>query len=339
MQWRSGHIRPVETKEHPVTQTTQRPGAIPSLPRQTSLFVNGAVPRRRWLVLLVSVLAGAFLAYAWSSELVDREIGFTVADGILGRDANATPIGGIGAGVLFAFVSGLAGSFTACNVAVFGAVTPLVGHTASRSWRLLRTVEPLGWLAVGMIPVSALYGALVGFVGTGMPQFSTAKVAGISPRIAQAMLVFGVIGLVLLVLGLASLRYVPDPLAPVSRGFPHAPLVLMGALIGGFLIGRPYPLFGAMFRHAANSHDPLYGALAFSLQSIGNIVVMSLVFLVLSYVVGGRLRRWLAARPARITALTAGGFIVAALFMLMYWDVRLLGRFGYLWFPTAPWNG
>ncbi|GAA3233780.1 hypothetical protein ACFO1B_23435 [Dactylosporangium siamense] len=310
----------------------------PFPPGQTSLFVNGILPRRRWLVLLVSVVVGLFIAYAWSSELVDREIGFNVANGILGHDANTTPIDGIGAGILFAFVTGLAGSFTACNIAVFGAVTPMVGHTASRSQRLLQTLRPLGWLAVGMIPVSAVYGAIVGLVGTRMPQFSTASFSSVSPRILQAMIVFGIIGLVMLIMGLSALKYIPDPLGPVSRRFPNAPLVLMGVLIGGLLIGRPYPLFRAMFRHAAETHDPWYGAFAFTLQSVGNIVVMAVLFLALSYLIGGRLRRWLAARPARITALTAGAFLIAALFMLGYWELRLLGRFGYLWFPTAPWN-
>src|SRR5262249_14529713 len=157
-----------------------------------------------------------------------------------------------------------------------GAVTPLVGQAASRTQRFVQTVKPLGWLTVGMIPVCAAYGALVGLVGTGMPQFSTAQVAGISPRTAQSMIVFGLIGLVMLVMGLPTLRSLPDPFARISRRFPNAPLVCTGALIGAFLIGRPYPLFRAMFRHAAQSHNPFYGALAFTLQSVGNIVVMSL---------------------------------------------------------------
>lgn len=326
-----------------MTQARQVPAMSvrfgPMAPDQTSLFVNGAVPRRRWLVLLLSLVAGAFVAYAWSSELVDREIGFNVANGLLGHDANTTPIGSIGAGLLFALVTGLAGSFTACNIAVFGAVTPLVGQQASRSERFAQTLRPLGWLAAGMIPVSALYGAVVGFVGTGMPQFSTAPASGgISPRIAQAMIVYGAIGLVMLVLGLAALRYLPDPLAGISRRFPHAPLLLMGALVGAFLIGRPYPLFRAMFRHAAESHNPLYGAFAFTLQSLGNILVMAVLFVALSFFAGGRLRRWIAVHPARITTMTATAFIVSAAFLLVYWNLRILGRFDYLWFPTAPWN-
>jgi hypothetical protein len=336
-----------------VTQTGQdrrvRPATIPlvdargtvepvAAPRQTSMFVNGAFPRRRWLVVLLGAVGGFLLTYAWSARFVDQTIGFNVANGILGRDANDTPIGGIGSGVLFAFITGLAGSFTACNIAAFGAVGPLVGRAHSRRDRFVQTVKPLGWLAVGMIPVSAAYGALVGILGTRMPQFDTAKVPGFSPRTVQSMVAFGLIGVVLLVLGLAALGIVRDPLAGISRRVPNAPMILMGALIGGFLIGRPYPLFRDMFRHAANTHNPLYGAAAFTLQSIGNIVVMAVLFVALAYLLGSRMQRWQAAKPSRLAVLTASAFLVAGVFMLLYWDVRVLSRLGYIWFPKAPWS-
>src|SRR5438874_806059 len=116
-------------REASMTQTPldsrNRPAPV-FAPAQTSLFVNGMFPRRRWLVLGLSVLGGLLVAYAWSAQLADDTIGFNVADALLGRDAKSTPIGGILSGVVFAFVSGLAGSFTACNVAAFGAVGPLV---------------------------------------------------------------------------------------------------------------------------------------------------------------------------------------------------------------------
>jgi hypothetical protein len=319
------------------TPVESRKPSVVFEPASTSLFVNGVFPRRRWLVLLLSALVGLFVAYAWSARLADDTIGFNVADTLLGRDAHGTPIGGILSGVVFAFVSGLAGSFTACNVAAFGAVGPLVGGTRSRGERFAHALRSLGWLAAGMIAVSAVYGALVGLVGTRMPQFSTAKVSGISPRTGQAMVTFGLIGLVMIVLGLAALGLIRDPLARISRRLPNAPLVLVGALIGGFLIGRPYPLFRDMFRHAATSHNPFYGAVAFTLQSVGNIVVMAVLFLAL-LLFGGRLQRWLADRPTRITVLTAAAFLVAGAFLVVYWDIRLLGRLGYLWFPTPPWS-
>ena len=310
----------------------------PPEPVATSLFVNGYFPRHRGLILLLSVLGGLFVAYAWSATLVDEQIGFNTANTLLGRNANATPVGGIASGILFAFVTGLAGSFTACNIACFGAVGPLVGQAQTRRGRLLQTVRPLGWLAAGMIPVSAVYGAIVGIVGTKMPQFSTAHSSGLSARAIQSMIAFGSVGLVMIVLGMASLGLIRDPLGPLSRRFPNAPLVVVGALIGGFLIGRPYPLFEDMFRSAANSHDPLYGAAAFALQSLGNIIVMSLLFVVLSYGLGGRVQRWLAAKPSRSSILTSAAFIIAGMFAVVYWDVRALHGVGYIWFPTAPWN-
>jgi hypothetical protein len=305
--------------------------------QSTSIFVNGQFPARRTLVLVLSALAGLFVAYAWSASLVDEQIGFNTADTLLGHTANATP-SGIASGILFAFVTGLAGSFTACNIACFGAVGPLVGQAQSRRGRLMQTIRPLGWLAAGMLPVSAIYGAIVGIVGTRMPQFATTHSPGLSPRAIQSMIAFGVVGLVMIVLGAAALGLVPDPLGPVSRRFPNAPLVLLGALIGGFLIGRPYPLFEDMFRSAANSHNPFYGAVAFALQSVGNIIVMSLLFLLLSYGLGGRVQRWLAAKPSRTSVLTASAFIIAGMFAVVYWDVRALHGIGYIWFPTAPWN-
>ena len=257
---------------------------------------------------------------------------------MLGHDANATPIAGVGSGILFAFVTGFAGSFTACNVACFGAVGPLVGTATTRREKFAAATKPIGWMAVGMIPVAATYGAIVGIVGTRMPQFSTKSTKGLSPRSIQSMIAFGTIGLIMLILGLAALGVVADPLARVSRRFENAPLILMGAMIGGFLIGRPYPLFRDMFRSAALHHNPLYGATAFALQSVGNIIVMAILFLALSYGLGGRIQRWLVAKPGRTAVVTAAAFIAAGVFTMVYWDVKVLARSGYGWFPTAPWH-
>ncbi len=319
-----------------MTEINTAPAVRAAPAPQTSLFVTGDFPRRRWLVLLLSLVAGLFVAYAWSADLVDDQIGVNTADTVLGHDPQA-PISGIASGVVFAFVSGMAGSFTACNIAAFGAVGPLVGGQSRRA-RFMSTMRPLGWVAAGMIPVSASYGVLVAFVGTRMPQFSTAKGSGITPRTAQSMIAFGLVGLAMVVLGLAAAGVVRDPLAGLSRRFPNSPLVVMGALIGGFLIGRPYPLFRNLFRSAAEHHNPFYGALAFSLQSVGNIVVMAVLFLILSYGTGGRLREWLGAKAGRIARVTAAAFLIAGVFTLAYWELRVLGRLGYLWWPTAPWN-
>lgn len=321
-----------------MSETETAPSPVLPAPSTSSLFVSGDFPRRRALILVLSLIAGVLIAYAWSAQLVDDDIGMNTASAVLGHDANTTPISSIATGILFALVTGLAGSFTACNIAVFGAVAPLVGQNKTRRARLAQTLKPIGWMAVGLVPVAAVYGALVGITGTHMPQFSTTAGSGLTPRAVQSMIAFGLVGLVMVVLGLAAVGVIPDPLAGISRRFPQAPLVLMGILVAGFLVGRPYPLFRDLFRHAATTHNPFYGAAAFVLQSVGNIVVMSLLFLLLSYVAGGRLRDWLGGKAGRTATVTASAFVIAGVFTLVYWELKVLGRVGYLWFPIAPWN-
>jgi hypothetical protein len=131
---------------------------------------------------------------------------------------------------------------------------------------------------------------------------------------------------------------VPDPFARPVRRFPNAPMVFMGALIGGFLIGRRFPLFRQMFRDAARSGNPLYGAAAFTLQSLGNIVILTVLFLLVAWLPGGKINRWVTARPSRAAVLTASAFIVAGVFTFPYWDVRLLDGRGIIsWYPTVTW--
>jgi hypothetical protein len=300
---------------------------------------DAAGVRRPWLAVLISALAGFLLTVVWSADFVDDTIGGNVANSLLGRDAAETPIAGILSGIAFAFATGMAGTFTACNIAALGAVAPLVGARPSLRTRLQETLRPLGWLSVGVLAISGAYGFMVGVVGTRMPQFSTAPSgAGLSPRTIQSMVAFGIIGLAFVYLGLAALGIVPDPLERISRRFPGARMVVMGALIGGFLIGRPFGLFRQLFRDAAESHNPFYGALAFMLQSTGNIVIMALLFALLALATGGRVHRWLTARPGRIPLITGAAFIVAGVFTFLYWDVRILARRDLIWYPTAPWS-
>ncbi|MEV6877725.1 hypothetical protein [Amycolatopsis sp. NPDC051128] len=304
---------------------------------QAQFFGAGPYPARRAAIAVAAILAGLVLTMIWSAPFVDSVIGDSVANGLLGYDAKATPISGVLAGTLFAFVSGLAGSFTACNIAAFGAVAPLVGGEAGGKRSFATTLKPLGWISAGMLAVSVVYGVIVALVGTKMPQFSTAKTTGLSARSVQSMVAFGVVGLAFLLMGLIALGILRNPLAGFVRRHPAAPLVLMGALIGGFLIGRPYPLFRIMFRSAAEQHNVIYGAAAFALQSVGNIVVMAVLFLILTHATGGRVQRWLAAKPARIATVTGVALLVGGTFTLLYWDVRVLGRLGYIWFPMISW--
>ncbi|GAA0458437.1 hypothetical protein Aca07nite_64790 [Actinoplanes capillaceus] len=293
-------------------------------------------PSRPGRIAAFSALAGTLLAIVWSYEFVDHVIGDTVANGLLGHDAKATAIGGTVAGLLFAFVSGLAGTFTACNIAMAASIGPMSQASATDRTRgaLRHLLRPVGWLTLGMVIVAGVYGFIGVLVGDRMPQLSSATSGGMPVRLWQSAVVFGAVGLVFVYLGLAALNILPDPFArrPVAR------VVVLGALVGAFLIGRPYPLFNKLFHWAVDSGNPLYGAGAFILQSLGNIVVVTALFALIVVLSRGRFIDWFASNPARTMAITGALLVALGTFTVVYWDVRLPAMFGHGWFPTMPWN-
>lgn len=290
---------------------------------------------RRGPLIVISLLVGLAIAILWSAQLVDDDIGVNTANGILGHDSLTTSITGGVAGVIFAFTAGLAGTFTACNVAVFSAVAPLMEDAPSAATRVRRALRPVAWLTVGLIVVAGVYGAIGAAVGPGIPQLSNALVGKMPERTMQAMIVFTIVGLILIWLGLAAADIAPDPLRRLTARFAYTPQLVMGAIIGAFLIGRPYPLFFKMFQYAASTHNPFYGALSFILVGLGNILIMGLLFLALS---ASKFQRWLRANPARIAKFTAAALLIGGSFTFFYWGVRLPSHFGYLWFPSMPYH-
>src|SRR5947209_9850576 len=109
-------------------------------------------------------------------------------------------------------------------------------------------------------------------------------------------------------------------------------MVLFGGLIGAFLIGLPFALFVKIFEYAAATHNPALGALVFVLQSLGNIALLALIFLLIAMVGRERLR-WLAARPDRVARFNAVALLAAGTFLIAYWCVRLPAVFGIGWWP------
>jgi hypothetical protein len=294
--------------------------------------ISRAPERRRVIAVALSAVAsGVLLAVVWSYEFVDSTIGNTVANSVLGYDAKTTAIAGVFTGAVFGLVSGLAGTFTACNIAVFGVLPEVSGQSRGQ---LRAVLTLLGWLSAGILTVSAGYGAVAVLIGRSLPQLSTATTdAGMPVRLIQASVTFGLIGLAFGYLGLLALGFLRDPFAR----HPRARLVVLGALIGGFLVGRPYPLFHKLLEYAVDQHNPLYGALTFILQSIGNILVMGVLALLLAVAMRGRLGRRMA-RPGNAALSVGFALLLLGTFLVVYWDVRLPALFGYGWFPSVPWN-
>jgi hypothetical protein len=290
---------------------------------------------RTGVAVVASVVAGILLAVLWSYEFVDSVIGDNVATTLLGHEAKSTPITGAGAGLAFAFISGFAGTFTACNIAMAASIGPMGQAGGGQRTDTLRAfLRPLGAFAAAMVTVSALYGFVGVLLGDRLPQLSTDVVGGMPVRLIQSSVVFGVVGLALGYLGLAALGVVRD----VFAGRPTARVVVLGALVGAFLIGRPYGMFVKLFQWAAETGNPLFGAATFALQSIGNIVLVAALFAALVLGTRGRFLTWLASSPRR-TALVSGTLLLAlGVFTVVYWDIRVPAIFGVGWFPTMPYN-
>lgn len=287
------------------------------------------------MTVLISIAAGILLAILWSYEFVDSVIGDNVANTLLGHDAKETPIAGSGAGLLFAFVSGFAGTFTACNIAMAASIGPMSQASAGRRVDALRAfLRPLGAFAAGMVTVSAVYGFVGVLLGDALPQLSKDVVGGMPVRLIQSSVVFGIVGLAFAYIGLAALGVVRD----VFANRPTARVVVLGALVGAFLIGRPYPMFVKLFGWAAETGNPLYGAATFALQSIGNILLISLLFAILVLGTRGRFLGWLAANPRRTAVVTGALMLGLGVFTVVYWDIRVPSIFGFGWFPVMPYN-
>lgn len=297
--------------------------------------VRAAAPnaqRRPWPVLFGAVL-GAVIASLWSYKFVDSVVAGTVMDRLMGEGSASTLHGSVVGGIAFAFASGLAGTLTACNVAVFSTLIPLGGADRGRG-RVPWTA--LGWFLGSAAMVSGLYGAVGALAGTSLPQLSAATIGdGLPVRIVQASVVFVLIGLVLLHLGLAEAGLVTDRIARAESRFAPARIVLLGGLTGAFLIGRPFPLFRELFADAAARRDPFYGATVFIVQSVGNVLVVLVLATVLIHLTRRRPTSWLQ-RNARVVSIVA--LVASGAFLVCYWLFRVPSIFGYGWYPAVSWG-
>lgn len=120
---------------------------------------------------------------------------------------------------------------------------------------------PLGRLSVGAIRAAGIYGAIGALIGSRIPQLSTRTVGShhFPVRLLHSTIVFGFIGSVMLYLGFAALGVLPSVVDRLSARWHPAGHVITGVLIGGFLLGRPWPLFDKMFAHPASTHNLAYG--------------------------------------------------------------------------------
>jgi hypothetical protein len=297
---------------------------------------------KRWLLVVYSAIAGVILAVVWSPRLVDGVIAGSIADPVVGGDAADVAIGGSFAAAVFAFITGVGGMFTACNVAVFGAIAPMSAQPGALRAKVAAILKPLGWLAAGAVAVAGLYGAIGVMIGENAWQLSNARLGdpqtGVRVRSIQSAVVFTVLGLIMIWYALSTIRLVRNPLAKTFQRFRWAEMAFLGALVGAFLIGRPFGMFRNMYEYAVSTGNPLIGFMTFALQSLGNIAGVAILIVVITLITRGKFQAWLVAKPDRSAKFTASAFVIFGTFFVFYWGVKLGYRAGWLWWPTMPYS-
>src|SRR5437868_3231867 len=219
-------------------------------------------------IFVLSVIAGFFIATIWSFQVADGVLGQTIANTALGTKATDLDIGAGGPwlGIAFAFIAGLATTFTACNCVVFSCIAPLAAEKGKRQQSIWRV---MGWMALGIVIITGLYGMAGAIFGHSIPMLSDAKLpigSGFPVRLAQSALVFSILGIILMAWGASTLGLLPRPLAGIAARRPWFKPFCLGLMIGFFTVGRPFGLFRKAFEYAADTGNPIFSASALALQ-------------------------------------------------------------------------
>lgn len=285
------------------------------------------------LILLMAVAAGLLIAILWNPTIADDTIGVNLASFILGTHAATVTLTNGWFSIAFAIAAGLANTFTACNCVVFSCIAPLSGEKGRAKTGVKRLLLVM---ASGVVVVTALYGIIGVLLNRQLPSLSKATLSigrGLPVHLVQSTIVFVILGVILCYFGLVALQLVRNPLERLVERYRWAIPFSLGMLIGGFSIGRPYPLFQTLFQYAAGSGNVLLSALLMILQGLCNIAVMALLFVLLTVGSRGRIQQWMQSNPFRAQAFTAFSIIGGGTFLIVYWGIRLPATFGIGWFP------
>ncbi|MBD8891906.1 hypothetical protein [Roseibium litorale] len=276
-------------------------------------------PFTRTLIGLGALATGILLAYIWSYELVDKVVADHVARLVLHEGLATYQISSIGTGLLFAFVSGVAGTLTACNVCVLATAVPLTPQTGGPAPAVRSLLPFIGSLLI----VACGYGIVGVLLGANFPQLSSQTLGNMPMRLMQAGFVFVCLGLLLVGWGVAVLRNSGEQAGAWHLTSSNKVQIALGVVVAAFQIGRPFPPFRKMFEDAIARGDALYGAAAFGLQALGNVALVLLLVLLLSSWRNGAILTRIGEHPGTRATLISIGFLIGGAFMVSYWGVRV----------------
>lgn len=275
-----------------------------------------------------SIVIGVLIAVFWSYEFVDDVVGGSITKLLLGEDHAADP--GLFGALAFATVAGLAGTFTACNIACFASMGPLAAESSvqasSRVGLVRHAAGQLLVLSLGMCVIATAYAVAVIALGDRAPILSDATIGGLPARLVQASVINVALGL-----GLAIVagRYLSGRPLPGRMG-----TFALGALLGLLIVGRPFPMFREVLSAAADS-NPLAGVGMILLVVVGNLALVAVLYLTFVAVSGPALQQFV--RRNQESVLRIGGYMLLSLavFSLAYWGLRVPAMFGVGWFPLV----
>lgn len=292
--------------------------------------------RKRLLYVFILVVIAILIAGFWHRGLVDGFGRNVVAGNTIGDTqelASQYDTHGGGFGLVFAAIAGLAATFTACNCVIF-AMMPGLACAADR-----KEGSHSAWLALTMftLPVlliTAVYGLYVGFLGPAGIEY----INKIEVRHAQSFAVFTALGFAMLVWGLLELGFLDTLKRRVSKETREffaqisVKAAILGAMVGMFTVGRPYPLFRDFLVYAASTRNPAYGAVVMMIQGLGQIAFMVMLFVLLVKLAGRKLATTATEKPFRFQLISGMALLAGGVYFLYYWGLgRLfdLGRWGY----------
>jgi len=302
-------------------------------------FYSAYSTKRRVGYTLGAILFAVLVAGFWNYHLVDGFGSDIVAGGTIGDTgqlAGQYETRGGGFGFIFAAIAGLAATFTACNCVVFAMIPGLACSTdqsqaaggRSSAWKAF------GSFTAGVLTMTGIYGIYVGFLGPEGVEVINQRAV----RLGQAQAVFTILGLIMLVWGALELGYLDGLKKRVSkttRQFLDQTTVkalILGALVGLFAVGRPFPVFREFLVYAASAQNPLYGALVMMVQGIGQIAVMALLFFIIIKAAGNKMNRIANNKPYKFRMISGLALVAGGTYFIYYWGLAFIfdiGRWGF----------
>lgn len=320
----------------PTSSAQERVTPAAGTPRHADPFLRHYDSRKRLVWGLGVAALGILIAGFWNYHLVDgfgRDViaGKTIGD--TGALAGAYDERGGGFGFLFAAIAGLAATFTACNCVAFAMIPGLTCSNGVDSTRSSALRSVTAFISPVLL-IGAAYGIFVGLLG---PE-GVEAINRMSVRLAQAQTVFSIIGLAMIFWGLLELGYLQGftgRLSPVTREFFSSSTTkasLMGALVGLFAVGRPFPVFREFLTYAATAESPLYGAAVMMIHGLGQIAVLLGLLFLMVWLAGDRMMHWASEKPHQPRMLTALALLGGGSYFVFYWGLAFLfdiGRWGF----------